>query len=128
MRFVVAVTVVVVLAGCGKPPNLDRQQQLAFARACTSLIERNLSDNTPPRTALLGGEKVNLDDASAFYSILERLRGPSTYNLHDPKRSTDTGRQPLDDCNTKPAVLSSLFGSRSDTTTSSSTATTVPGS
>lgn len=100
---------------------------MAFARECTSLIERNLSDNTPPRAALLAGEDLNLDNPSGFYSIVERLRGPSTYNLHDSTRSTDTARQPLDDCNTKPRVLSSLFGSRSGTTTTT-TATTVPGS
>src|ERR1700704_5085867 len=121
--------VVVALAGCGKPPNLDHQEQVAFARECASLIERNLSDNQRPRTALLGSDELNLDKPTEFYSLLERLRGPSTYNLHDPKRSTDTARQPLDDCNTKPKVLSSLFGSLGGTTTSntSTTTTTVPG-
>lgn len=123
-RFAVVAAVVVALAGCGTPANLDRQEQVAFARACTSLIERNLSDNRPPRAALLGSDELNLDQPSAFYSLLERLRGPSTYDLHDPKRSTDTARQPLDDCSTKPQVLSSLFGSRASTTTT----TTVPGS
>jgi len=128
-RFVVAAAVVVALGGCGTPPNLDHQEQVAFARECTSLIERNLSDNTPPRAALLGGEDVNLDNPTVFYSILERLRGASTYDLHDPKRSTDTARQPLDDCSTKPRVLSSLFGSPGGTTTTTSTTTTtVPGS
>jgi hypothetical protein len=120
--------VVVALAGCGTPPNLDHQEQVAFARACTSLIERNLSDNTPPRAALLGSDELNLDNPTVFYSLLERLRGPSTYDLHDPKRSTDTARQPLDACSTKPKVLSSLPGSPASTTTTSSTTTTVPGS
>lgn len=101
---------------------------MAFARECTSLIERNLSDDTPPRTAQLGSEDLNLDDSSVFYALLERIRGSSTYNLHDPKRATDTARQPLDDCNTKPRVLSSLFGPRVTTTTTSTTTTTVPGS
>ncbi|MEY2422742.1 MAG: hypothetical protein QOI95_2809 [Acidimicrobiaceae bacterium] len=126
-RFALAGLVFVALAGCGTPSGLDHQEQVAFARECTSLIERNLSDNTPPRAALLAGEDLNLDNPSGFYSIVERLRGPSTYNLHDSTRSTDTARQPLDDCNTKPRVLSSLFGSRSGTTTTT-TATTVPGS
>ena len=98
---------------------------MAFARECTSLIERNLSDDAPPRTAQLGSDELNLDNPSAFYSLLERLRGPATYNLHDPKRSTDTARQPLDDCSTKPRALPSLFGSKASTTT---TTTTVPGS
>jgi hypothetical protein len=100
------------------------------------LIERNLSDNTPPRAALLGSDDLNLDNPTVFYSLLERLRGPSTFNLHDPKRSTDTARQPLDDCSTKPRVLSSLFGSSGGGTTTSTTSTetttttttTVPGS
>ena len=125
-RFAVAAAVVVAVAGCGKPPNLDHQEQVAFARECVSLIERNLSDDKPPRTALLGSDEVNLDNASAFYSLIERLRGSSTFNLYDPKRSTETARQPLDDCSTKPRVLSSLFGSPTSSTTS--TTTTVPGS
>jgi hypothetical protein len=127
--------VVVALAGCGTPPNLDHQEQVAFARECASLIERNLSDNDPPRTANLGSDELNLDEPSAFYALIERLRGPSTFDLHDPKRSTDTARQPLDDCSTKAPVLSSLFGSRTgttsptaSTTTTTPTTTTVPGS
>src|SRR5437868_5287819 len=63
----------IALTGCGTPPGLDHQEQVAFARECTSLIERNLSDNQPPRTALLGSEELNLDKPSLFYSILERL-------------------------------------------------------
>ena len=125
-----AAAVVIALAGCGTPPDFDQQEQVAFARACTSLIERGLSDDEPPRTAMLGSDEVNLDDPSAFYSLLERLRGAPTFNLHDPKRSTDTARQPLDDCSTKPRVLSSLLGPRAGTTTSTTTTTTttVPGS
>jgi hypothetical protein len=127
-RFAVAAAVVVAFAGCGTPPNLDHQEQVAFARECVSLIERNLSDGQPPRVALLGNDELNLDKPSAFYSLLERLRGPSTYNLHDSSRSTDTARQPLDNCSTKPRVLSSIFGSKASTTTTTSTTTTVPGS
>jgi hypothetical protein len=125
----VAVTIVVVLAGCGTPPNLDHQEQVAFARACTSLIERSLSDNKPPRVGVLENDELNLDNPTAFYSIVERLRGPSTYNLHDPKHAADTARQPLDNCSTKARAASSLFGSRASTTTTTmTTATTaVPG-
>jgi hypothetical protein len=122
-----AVAAVAALTGCGTPPDLDHQEQVAFARGCASLIERGLSDNTPPRTALLGGDELNLDDPSAFYALLEKLRGPSTYNLHDPKHATDTARQPLDSCKTEPRIVSSLFGSRASTTTTSTTTTTVPG-
>ena len=110
--------VVVALAGCGKPANLDRD-------------ERGLSDNAPPRTGQVGSDKLNLDDPSPFYSLLERLRGPSTFNLHDPKHSIDTARQPLDACKTENPTLSSLFGSKSGTTTTTTTTTTtsstVPG-
>ena len=129
-RFAVAVlagTLVVSLSACGTPSNLDHQEQVAFARECVSLIERDLSDNTPPRAATVGGEQVNLDDPSDFYSRLLRLRGPATYNLHDPKHSSDVGRQPLDNCNTQ-RLLSSLFTPPSTTTTTTTTSTTVPGS
>lgn len=132
-RLALAVTVVAALAGCGTPAHLDQQEQVSFARECTSLIERNLSDNTPPRNALLGTTPIDLDSPASFYSLLEKLRGPSTFDLHDSARSADTARQPLDNCSTKPLVLSSLFGSagssRSTTTTTSTTvSTTVPGS
>jgi hypothetical protein len=126
-RFAAAVAVAGVLAGCGTPPDLDQQEQVAFARECTSLIERNLSDNEPPRTALLGNETHDLDNPSSFYSVLERLRGPSTFDLHDPNHRADTARQPLDNCSTRPKVLSSLFSSK-PTTTTTTTPTTVPGS
>jgi hypothetical protein len=118
------------VTGCGTPPHLDAQEQVAFARACTSLVERNLSDNQPPRTALLGDEDLNLDDPSAFYSVLGRIRGPATFNLHDPKHNADTARQPLDDCSTRPRLTSSLFSTTTTTTTTATTttSTTVPGS
>ncbi|MEY2454656.1 MAG: hypothetical protein QOD92_4230 [Acidimicrobiaceae bacterium] len=117
--------VVVALAGCGKPPNLDHDEQVAFARGCASLIERGLSNDAPPRNGRLGSDQLKLDEPSAFYSLLERLRGPSTFNLHDPKHSTDTARQPLDACKTE-SPLSSIFGSNPGTTTTT-TSTTVPG-
>jgi hypothetical protein len=118
------VVLVLVLAGCGKPANLDTQEQVAFARECTSLIERGLSNDPPPRAAALAGEQISLDSPSAFYSVLERLRGPATYNLHDPRHASDTARQPLDDCSTKAPTLSSLFG-RTTTTSTSTTSTTT---
>lgn len=132
MFAIASVLVVGGLTGCGKPANLDHQEQVAFARECASLVERNVADNDPPRRAQLANETLTLDDAPAFYSILGRLRGPSTYNLHDPKHAADTARQPLDDCNPKPPVLSSLLQSKSASTTTTTTAptttTTVPGS
>jgi len=125
---VAAILGVGALAGCGTPAHLDTQEQVAFARECASLVERNVSEATPPRRAQLGGETLTLDSPS-FYSILERLRGSSTYNLHDPKHDADTARQPLDDCNPKPPLLSSLLDPKSSsTTTTSATTTTVPGS
>jgi hypothetical protein len=117
---------VVALVGCGKPANLDHQEQVAFARECTSLVERNLSDNPPPRKATLSGEELNLDEPSLFYSVLERIRGASTYNLHDPNHAADTARQPLDNCDAKTPPLSSLLSPGETTTTT--TTTTVPGS
>ena len=120
-RSVTTVAVVAALAGCGTPSKLDHQEQVAFARECASLIERGLSDDPSPRSASIAGEAVNLDHPSAFYSTLEKLRGPATYNLHDPKRATDTARQPLDNCKTEPRVLAPLLGSTTTTTT------TVPG-
>ena len=126
---VAAILGVGALAGCGTPAHLDPQEQVAFARECASLVERNVSEATPPRRTQLGGETLTLDSASSFYSILERIRGSSTYNLHDPKHDADTARQPLDDCNPKPPLLSSLLNPKSSsTTTTSATTTTVPGS
>lgn len=115
-------------AGCGTPSGLDHQEQVAFARACASLIERGLSNNHPPRTALLGSDEVNLDEPSAFYSILNRLRGPDTFDLHDPAHDSDTAREPLDNCNTRPKVLQSLFPTTTTSTTTPTTTTSVPGS
>ena len=125
---VAAILGVGALAGCGTPAHLDTQEQVAFARECASLVERNVSEATPPRRAQLGGETLTLNSASSFYSILQRIRGSSTYNLHDPKHDADTARQPLDDCNPKPPMLSSLLDPKSSSTTTSTTTTTVPGS
>jgi len=135
-RFVCVVAAIAglgVLTGCGTPAHLDRQEQVAFARECASLVERNVADATPPRRTQVGGETLTLDSASSFYSILERIRGASDYNLHDPKHDADTARQPLDDCNPKPPLLSSLLNPKSSSTTTTSTTTaptptTVPGS
>lgn len=134
VRAVAAIAGVGALAACGTPAHLDSQEQVAFARECASLVERNVADATPPRRTQLGGETLTLDSASSFYSILERIRGASNYNLHDPKHDADTARQPLDDCNPKPPLLSGLLSPSSGstttttTTTSTTTTTTVPGS
>ena len=124
---VAAILGVGALAGCGTPAHLDSQERVAFARECASLVERNVSEATPPRRAQLGDETLTLDSTSSFYSTLERIRGSSTYNLHDPKHDADTARQPLDDCNPKPP-LSSVLNPKSSSTTTSATTTTVPGS
>ena len=129
----VGVVCISALAACGTPADLDHQEQVAFARECASLVERNVAENEPPRRVQVGDETLPLDQPSSFYSILERLRGASTYNLHDPKRDADTARQPLDDCNPKAPALSSLLKPKSSSVTTTTTATstttsTVPGS
>jgi hypothetical protein len=102
-RSIACVTALVVLfAGCGTPSNLDETERVAFARACASLIERGMSDKTPPRIATVGGQQVNLDDPASFYAVLERLHGPSTFKFADPAHNADTARQPLDACKTEP--------------------------
>lgn len=119
------------LAGCGTPPDLDHQEQVAFARECASLVERHVGDNDPPHRAQLGSETLTLAEPASFYSILERIRGASTYNLHDPKHNADTARQPLDDCNPKSPALSPALPKNTTTTTTTTTTipiTTVPGS
>jgi len=121
------------LSACGTPAHLDHQEQVAFARECASLVERNVAENAPPRKVQVGDETLTLDQPPSFYSRLERLRGASTYNLHDPKHDADTARQPLDDCNPKTPAASSVSKPKTDsaTTTSSTTTTTtspVPGS
>lgn len=85
-----------------------------------------MSGNLPPRVAALDGSELNLDQPGSFYSTIEKLRGASTFKMEDPLHSADTARQPLDNCDTKPKVLSALFPST--TTTTTTTSTTVPGS
>jgi len=80
------------LTGCSTPPNLDRQQQVAFARACASLIERNIVQADPP-VKELSGERLDLEDPEAFYSTLERLVGPDTFDFNNPD---DADRSPKD--------------------------------
>src|SRR5262245_42152477 len=88
------------LTGCGTPPHLDRQQQVAFARACVSLSERNIVQADPP-VKELEGERLDLDDPAAFYSILERLRGPDTFDftfdVNDPNAARRSPKDKLDD-------------------------------
>ena len=119
----VAIIGIGTLAGCGTPAHLDSQEKVAFARECASLVERNVAEASPPRRTQLGGDTLTLDSASSFYSTLERIRGASTYDLHDPKHDADTARQPLDDCNPKPPLLSSLLSPKSSSTTTTTTAT-----
>jgi hypothetical protein len=90
-----ALVALVALSGCGAPPNLDRQEQVAFARACTSLIERNIVQAKPP-VKELDEQQLNLDDPAAFYSTLERLRGPDTYDFHDPNSTSNSPKDKLD--------------------------------
>ncbi len=90
----------VVLPGCGAPSNLDQQEQVAFARACASLIERNIVQATPPVRDLAAdpgrGTKLDLDDPAAFYSALQQYRGPSTFDFHDPADALAAPKDLLD--------------------------------
>jgi hypothetical protein len=92
---ITAVVALVVLSGCGAPAHLDRQQQVAFARACTSLIERNIVQADPP-VKELDGQQLNLDDPQAFYATLERLVGPDTFNFNDPNSADRSPKDMLD--------------------------------
>ena len=96
----VAFGALVVLPACGAPSNLDQQQQVAFARACASLIERNVVQATPPVRYLAQdpgkGTKLDLEDPAAFYAALQKYRGPSTFDFHDPAQATSAPKDMLD--------------------------------
>jgi hypothetical protein len=90
-----ALVALVAVAGCSSPSKLDRQEKVAFARACTSLIERNVVQAEPP-VKELDGQRLDLDDPAAFYATLERLRGPDTYNFEDPSAADRSPKDMLD--------------------------------
>jgi hypothetical protein len=96
----VLVAVLAVAAGCGTPSNLDAQEQEAFARECTSLLERNLA-NDPDRSdraLTLDGQRLDLAAGASFYEELEDLRGPDTFDLHDSSDSNSTRNSTFDRC------------------------------
>jgi hypothetical protein len=118
---VAAVAALVVLSGCSKPPNLDHQEQVAFARACASLIERNVVQADPPIRDL-AGEALNLDDPADFYAKLEKLRGPDTFNFDDPGKIDRSPKDLLDDpC--RPRTHSDSSSTSTNSTSNSSTST-----
>jgi hypothetical protein len=90
-----ALAAVVALAGCGAPANLDAQQKVAFARACTSLIERNIVQAKPP-VKELDGQRLDLNDPAEFYATLERLRGPDFFSFNDPSKAAQSPKDQLD--------------------------------
>jgi hypothetical protein len=96
----VAFVALAVLPACGAPSNLDHQQQVAFARACTSLIERNVVQATPPVRYLAQdpgkGTKLDLRDPVAFYAALQKYRGPSTFDFHNPGDALNAPKDLLD--------------------------------
>src|SRR4051812_33796997 len=94
------VAVIAIAAGCGTPSNLDAQEQTAFARECTSLLERNLANDTArsDRTVTLDSSTLDLSDGPAFYAGLEQLRGAETFDLHDPASSNSTRNSTFDLC------------------------------
>jgi hypothetical protein len=87
-----ALVALISVSGCSAPAKLDQQEKVAFARACTSLIERNVAQAVPP-VKELDNQRLDLNDPAAFYATLERLRGPGTYNFDNPK---DAARSPKD--------------------------------
>jgi hypothetical protein len=91
-----ALVALVTVCGCSAPSKLDRQEKVAFARACTSLIERNVVQTNPP-VKELQGQRLDLDDPAAFYATLERLQGPDTYDFDNP---SDAARSPKDKLDT----------------------------
>jgi hypothetical protein len=86
-------------AGCS-PAHLDSQEQAAFARECASLLERNLANDADQstRSLTLDGQHLDLNAGSAFYDELQKLRGPDTFDLHDPASSNSTRNTVFDLC------------------------------
>ncbi len=106
------------LVGCGTPSNFDGQEKVAFARECTSLIERNLGSATPP-IRQLGGATLNLDDPASLYAELERLRGPQTFSFDQSKSADRSPKDQLDiPCSPQPT--------RSISSATTTTTTTAP--
>ena len=95
MAATTALVALVAVSGCSAPSKLDRQEKVAFARACISLIERNIVQANPP-VKTLDGQQLGLDDPAAFYATLERLRGPDTYNFDDPSKADRSHKDMLD--------------------------------
>gem|GEM_PF-6968499 len=120
-RVVVAVVAVAALAACGRPSDLDHQEQVAFARGCTSLIERNMANADPP-VRELGGETLDLRDPAGFYAVLERLRGPKTFDFNDPADADRSPKDKLDD----PCRPRTPPKSTESTSTTATTTTTAP--
>jgi hypothetical protein len=120
-----SVATFVVLSGCSKGATLDHQEQVAFARACASLVERDVANHTPP-VRDLNGERLDLDDPASFYSTLEKLRGPSTFDFHDPARADETPKDLLDSpCQPRTAATNPLIPRASTSTTSPPPPTTT---
>ena len=90
-----ALVALVAVSGCRSRSELDQQEKVAFARACTSLIERNVVQANPP-VKELDGQRLDLNDPAAFYAALERLRGPDTYNFNDPSKAGNSPKDMLD--------------------------------
>jgi hypothetical protein len=121
VRLAACLAVVSALGAPQAPSGFDHQEQVAFARECASLIERNLTGGTG-RKASVGDTALDLGQPDAFYRQLENIRGPSFFSLDASQNEARTPREMFDNCNTKPAI--NLFPKSSTTTTS----TTVPGS
>lgn len=130
VRTVVACAAVVALGaltGCTTPAGLDHQEQVAFARECTSLIERNIAGAKPP-VRELSGQTLDLANPASFYSTLERLRGPDTFDFNNP---TDVDRSPKDKldepCRPRTPSSTTTTSTTTSVATTTTTATTAPG-
>jgi hypothetical protein len=117
----VALAGLAVAPACGTPSGLDHQEQVAFARECASLIERNVSGFEPPVRGL-GNETLDLADAAAFYATLGRLRGPQTFHFDDPADADRSPKDKLDEpCRTRAPAKSSSGATTTSTSTTSTT-------
>jgi hypothetical protein len=86
-----ALVALISVSGCSAPAKLDQQEKVAFARACTSLIERNVAQAVPP-VKELDNQRLDLNDPAAV-----------------PARTTSTTRRTLP---APPRTCSTLLASR----------------
>ncbi|MGH9188261.1 MAG: hypothetical protein ACRD0U_21035 [Acidimicrobiales bacterium] len=78
VAFVALGVVALAVAGCGSPPNIDRDEAAVSARTCASFLERAALRRSGGFR--LDGQRLDLlDDAPAFYAYLEAERNAETF-------------------------------------------------